>query len=211
MTSSAADRLSYACNPAGVPIAEIELAPHDTSQLRELAIVAALHGARLLCVYSAADLSGAGFHREDGYLRLTAADAPAGAQLPVLDQATVREVWPRSFVGQWGHHLVERDDYDAVPDAVFLGLPDNGNSDSERWLGICRVEPGRRHIDGPGFAGWAGDRAAAQALVLGAGRLLGSGPATLETWGDKAEHYLPLGYEVAEECPGWELPLAAQG
>ena len=43
--------------------------------------------------------------------------------------------------------------------------------------------------------------------MLGAGALLGPGPVTLETWGDKAEPYLALGFETAEECPGWELAL----
>jgi hypothetical protein len=186
-----------------VPIAEIELAPDETAQLTELASEAAREGARRLCVYSMADLSGAGFEPREGYRRLAADDAPAGDPLPVLDAATVRDVWPRSFVAQWGHHLVEPADYDAIPGAVFLGLPDG----SGRWLGICRVEPGRRHIDGPGFAGWAGDTATRQALVLGAGALLGGGPATLETWGDPAEPYLAVGYQVAEECPGWQLPL----
>jgi hypothetical protein len=154
-----------------------------------------------------ADLSGAGFDRREGYRRLTATEVPAGDPLPVLDPATVRDVWPRSFHGQWGHHLVEPADYDAIPGAVFLGLPDGSG---ERWLGICRVEPGRRYVDGPGFARPAGNPAAAQALVLAAGALLGPGPATLETWGDQAEPYVALGYTVAEECPGWELALVAQ-
>ncbi len=147
MTERPPGRLSYARSPAGVPIAEIELVPDETAQLTELASEAAREGARRLCVYSMADLSGAGFEPREGYRRLTADDAPAGDPLPVLDAPTVRDVWPRSFVAQWGHHLVEPADYDAIPGAVFLGLPDG----SGRWLGICRVEPGRRHIDGPGF------------------------------------------------------------
>jgi hypothetical protein len=198
-------RLSYAHSPAGVPIAEIELAPDETGELGELADAARAGGARLLCVYSTEDLGSAGFQRRAGYRRLTAADAPAGDPLPVLDAAAVRGVWPRSFIGQWGHHLVAPADYEAIADAVFVGLPDG-----DRWLGICRIEPGRRHIDGPGFAGWPGDTAARQALVLAAGALLGGGPATLETWGDQAEPYLAVGYQVAEECPGWELPLPTQ-
>ena len=188
-----------------MPIAEIELAPDETAQLTELASEAAGQGARRLCVYSMADLSGAGFERREGYRRLTAADAPAGDPLPVLDAASVRDVWPRSFIGQWGHHLVSPADYDAIAEAVFVGLP-NG----EHWLGICRIEPGRGLIDGPGFHGWPGDTSARQALVLAAGALLGGGPVTLETWGDPAEPYLAVGYRVAEECPGWELPLADQ-
>ena len=197
-----AGKLAYARSPAGDLIAEAELDPGELGQLASLADEARASGSRL-CVYTTADLSGAGFQRREGYRRLTSADAPAGKPLPVLEAAAVREIWPRSFMGQWGHHLVEPASYDAIKDAVFLGLPDG-----DSWLGICRVECGRRHIDGPGFAGWAGDAAAAQALVLAAGALLGHGPATLETWGDQAEPYLALGYQVAEECPGWELPGA---
>jgi hypothetical protein len=203
VTENTADRLCYARTPSQMAIAEIELAPHETAELTELATEAARHGARRLCVYSMADLSGVGFERREGYRRLTADDVPAGDPLPVIDPVTVRDVWPEAFHGQWGHHLVEPADYDAIPGAVFLGLPDGG----ERWLGICRVELGRRHIDGPGFLGWPGDTAARQALVLAAGALVGGGPATLETWGDLAEPYLAVGYQVAEECPGWELPL----
>jgi hypothetical protein len=197
-------RLSYARSPAGEPIAEIELEPGEMGLLPSLAQEARAGGARL-CVYCTADLSGAGFSRREGYRRLTADQVPAGEPLPVLDAATVREVWPSAFAGQWGHHRVQEADYDAVPGAVFVGLPEG-----RRWLGICRVEPDRRHIDGPGFAGWAGDRVCARALVLAAGALLGSGPATLETWGDRAEPYLAIGYQIAEECPGWELPLDKQ-
>ncbi len=191
-----------------MPIAEVELAPDEAGLLPGLASEARARGARLLCVYSHADLSGAGLRRQEGYRRLTAAEAPAGDPLPALDPATVRDVWRRAFGGQWGHHLVEPADYDAVPGAVFLGLPDR---DGTSWQGICRVEPVRRHIDGPGFADGAGGARAAQALVLGAGALLGRGPVTLETWGDRAEPYLALGYLVAEDCPGWELTLADQG
>jgi len=65
------DRVCYARSPDGVPIAEIELAPHETDQLTELAVAALAHGARMLCVYSTAELSGAGFQRREGYRRLT--------------------------------------------------------------------------------------------------------------------------------------------
>lgn len=83
-----------------------------------------------------------------------------------------------------------------------MGLPGG-----DGWLGLCRVEPERRHIDGPGFVGWPGTAQPAQALVIGAGAQLNPGPVTLETWGDPAEAYLELGFSIAEECPGWELAL----
>lgn len=49
---------------------------------------------------------------------------------------------------------------------------------------------------------------AAPALCPGQGATgapLGPGPVVLETWGDHAEPYLALGFEVAEEIPGREL------
>jgi len=170
--------------------------------LLELAAAARQHGATRLCIYSTADLSAAGFARREGYRRLTASAVPAGDPLPVLDREAVAAVWPLAFVGQWGHHRVQPGVNDALPGAIYVGLP--GGDD---WLGLCRVEPERRHIDGPGFVGRPGSAEQAQALVVGAGAQLNPGPVTLETWGDHAEAYLELGFSIAEECPGWELAL----
>jgi hypothetical protein len=202
VTATPAVLLQYARTPAGVPIAEYELAPGEEALLPRLAAVARDHGAHRLCVYITADLSTAGFLAREGYRRFTATAAPAGSPLPVLDRATVAAVWPRAFVGQWGHHLVQPSDYDAVPGAIFVGLP--GDDD---WLGVCRAEPDRRHIDGPGFVDGLGSPPQAQALVLGACAQFGAGPVTLETWGDRAEPYVELGFSIDEACPGWELPL----
>jgi hypothetical protein len=203
VTARGSNRLQYARNPAGEPIAEYELQPADAGLLTALADEARNNGARRLCVYSTADLSAAGFEAREGYRRFTASSAPAGDPLPVLDLATVRDLWPRSFIGQWGHHLVEPGEHEAVPGAIFVGLPCESG-----WLGICRVEPDRRHIDGPGFSGHPASPQAAQALVLGACAHLGPGPVSLETWGDRAEPYLALGFSISEYCPGWELALA---
>jgi hypothetical protein len=202
VTISAADRLQYAHSPAGEPIAEYELEPGDEGLLPMLAAEARQHGASRLCVYSTSDLSEAGFARREGYRRFTASDVPVGDSLPVLDPETVAAVWPRAFVGQWGHHLVQSADFDALPGAIYVGLSDGGD-----WLGLCRAEPERRLLDGPGFVGQPGSAQQAQALVLGACAQLDSGPVTLETWGDRAEPYLELGFSIAEECPGWELAL----
>jgi hypothetical protein len=59
VTDSVANRLHYAFSPAGVPIAECELEPGETSVLSDLAAAARVGGAHLLCVYSTADLSAA--------------------------------------------------------------------------------------------------------------------------------------------------------
>jgi hypothetical protein len=202
VTANAADRLQYAHSPAGEPIAEYELERGDEGLLPMLASAARQHGAARLCVYSTADLSAAGLARREGYRRFTASAAPVGSTLPVLDPETVAALWPRAFIGQWGHHLVQPGDYAAVRDAIYLGLPDGDD-----WLGLCRLEPERRNVDGPGFVGRSGNPQRAQALVLGACALLGPGPVTLETWGDRAEPYLELGFSIAEDCPGWELAL----
>jgi hypothetical protein len=176
--------------------------PGDAGLLPALAAAAREHGAHLLCVYSTVDLSAAGFAAREGYRRFTANAVPAGQPLPVLDPATVAAVWPRAFIGQWGHHLVQPGDNDAVPGAIYVGL-----TDGDDWLGLCRAEPDRRYVDGPGFVGRPGSPREAQALVLGACAQLGPGPVTLETWGDRADPYLELGFSVAEDCPGWELTL----
>jgi hypothetical protein len=202
VTVSAADRLQYSHSPAGEPIAEYELEPGEEGLLPELATAARQHGASKLCVYSTADLSAAGFARRDGYRRFTASAIPVGDSLPVLNPETVAAVWPQAFIGQWGHHLVQPADYAVVGEAIYVGLPDGDD-----WLGLCRAEPERRHVDGPGFVGRPGNARQAQALVLGACAQLGPGPVTLETWGDRAEPYLEVGFSIAEDCPGWELAL----
>ncbi|HUB42513.1 MAG TPA: hypothetical protein VMA72_26975 [Streptosporangiaceae bacterium] len=123
MTARAADRLQYGQSPAGDPIAEYELEPGDQNLLPTLAGAARRHGARRLCVYSTADLSAVGFVACEGYRRFTASAVPIGSPLPVLDPATVAVVWPKAFVGQWGHHLVRPADYDAVPARFMSGCP----------------------------------------------------------------------------------------
>ena len=203
MTTNAADGLQYAHSPAGESIAEYELEPGDEGLLPMLTAAARQHGASRLCVYSTADLSTSGFAAREGYRRFTASAALGGDPLPVLDPETVAALWPRAFIGQWGHHLVQPADNAVMSDAIYVGLPDG-----DGWLGLCRVEPARRNVDGPGFVGRPGSPQQAQALVLGACAQLGPGAVTLETWGDRAEPYLELGFSIAEECPGWELALA---
>ena len=78
-------RLVFSRTPAGDPVAECELAAGDTGLLSELARQAACHGAVLLWVHCAADLSKAGFAARQGYRRFTAAAVPPGDPLPLLD------------------------------------------------------------------------------------------------------------------------------
>ena len=71
--SGVAGRLVFSRTPAGNPVAECELAAGDTGLLSELARQAACHGAVLLWVHCAADLSKAGFAARQGYRRFTTA------------------------------------------------------------------------------------------------------------------------------------------
>lgn len=195
-----AGRLIFARSPAGDPIAECELNAAETSLIGAIAEEARSGGARLLWVHCTADLSSAGFSRRPGYRKLAADAVPQGDPLPVLDIATVLDLWPQAFIGQWGHHRV--DPADEIPPGTFLGLRADGS-----WAGLCRAEPAGRHIDGPGFVSGSGSPDATRRLVAGACAYLGPGPATLETWGDPAEQYEALGFRTIEECGGWEMTL----
>jgi hypothetical protein len=197
-----ASRLIFARSPAGDPIAECELDASETELTGALAALARSGGARLLWVHCTADLSGAGFSSRPGYRKLAADAVPPGDPLPVLDTATVLDLWPRAFIGQWGHHRVDPADGIALGGS-FVGLLAGGC-----WVGLCRVALGQRHIDGPGFVPHGGSPDAARRLVLGACAHLGPGPATLETWGDSTGQYEALGFRIVEECGGWELAVA---
>jgi hypothetical protein len=195
------NQLIMACNPAGEPIAECELAAGDTGLLPGLEREAARHGAVALWVHGDADLSTAGYTARPGYRRLTGSAVRPGDLLPLLDTPTVLALLPRAFLGQWGHHQVDAA-WASSAGARYVGLGEPGS-----WTGLCRFEPGRRHIDGPGFLGWAGSPQAVRALIRGAVAHLGPGPVTVETWGDGPEPYLDLGLEITDESGGWERML----
>jgi hypothetical protein len=205
------DRLILGHSVAGEPIAECELALSEVGLLAGLAQEAARAGARRLWVHCAADLRAAGFTAQDGYRQFTGGPErdPAGGlaasdPLPVLDTATVAELLPQVFLGRWGHH---RPDVAAATsgDAVYLGLRQDG-----AWIGLCRVEPGRRCVDGPGFLPGSWTPAGARQLVLAGRGYLGAGAVTVETWGEPAAPYLDSGLALAEETPGWERLLAGK-
>jgi hypothetical protein len=201
------DRLIFGHSVAGEPIAECELAPAETSLLPALTQEATRAGARRLWVHSAADLRGAGFTAQEGYRQFTADPDPAGSglaaddPLPVLDTATVAELLPQVFLGRWGHH---RPDVALATsgDAVYLGLRQDGT-----WIGLCRVEPGRRCVDGPGFLPDSWTPAGVRQLVLAGRGYLAAGAVTVETWGEPAAPYVDSGLALAEETAGWDRPL----
>src|SRR5262249_10435355 len=151
-----------ACNPAGEPVAECELAAADTGLLPGLEREAARHGAIALWVHCDADLSTAGYAARPGYRRFTGAGVPPGDLLPLLDTPTVLDLLPRAFAGQWGHHQIDAG-WAGSAEARYAGLGEPGS-----WSGLCRFEPGRRYIDGPGFPGWTGSPQAVRALIQGA-------------------------------------------
>ena len=196
-----AGRLVFARTPTGEPVAECELAADEAGLLGELAAAAAPAGAVYLWVHCAADLSAAGFAPQHGYRRFTARDIPPGDPLPLLDTEAVLDLLPRAFTGQWGHHQFNAA-WAAQPGALYAGLGQPGS-----WVGLCRIEPERRHLDGPGFPGGPGIPDSVRRLVTGAAAHLGPGPVSIETWGDSPGPYLSLGFSIAEECGGWELAL----
>ncbi|MFG2101225.1 hypothetical protein ACGFJ5_11525 [Micromonospora echinaurantiaca] len=97
--------------------------------------------------------------------------------------------------------------YQPDPGVTHLGLADGG-----RWIGLCRVDPLRRHIDGPGVVpGYRHPRHYAR-LLAAACALLGPGPAELESWGDEPgvlAGYRQAGFLDVERVDGWELVLPA--
>ncbi|MGZ4333033.1 MAG: hypothetical protein ACXVRJ_02000 [Gaiellaceae bacterium] len=97
----------------------------------------------------------------------------------------------RAYAGFWGHKLVS---LDARPpaDAVVVGVP---------VVGLCRVWPEARLIDGPGVLPEGRSPDTYASLLLHACVVLGEGPATLESWGDAEgviEAYEDLGFDVVE-------------
>jgi hypothetical protein len=197
--------LSYFRTPAGEPVAECELAAGDIDLLPTLTEVAAREGAELLWVHCPADLHDAGFTAQQGYRRFTGEISTADESLPAVGTEAVLELLPRLFIGQWGHHLITDPDmaWLTSPEATYVGL-----CEGDAWIGLSRVEPARRHVDGPGILPDWRTPAAIRQLTLGAFACLGPGPVTVETWGESPDPYLAIGLQVAEEDGGWERVLS---
>lgn len=203
--------LVFGVSTSGDQVAECELAAEDVGLLSGLIAEARCAGAELLWVHCRADLSGFGLTRREGYRRFTASACPPGEAeaeaepLPLLDVATVAGLWPRAFRGQWGHRHVDAElakTLAASGEFAFIGLSQDG-----QWTALCRIDPANRVIDGPGFVGQPRTAEAVRLLVRGACAHLGAGPVTVETWGEPADPYLELGFELAEDGGGWELVL----
>lgn len=180
----------------GRPVVELEsFSPDDPDAARAA-------GAELLWVHSNDDLSAHGFRRAGAYVRMHAGDVPVRARVepPLLEERDYAEVLARAYAGLWGHKHVSPL---ARPpeDAVVVGVP---------VVGLCRVWPEERLIDGPGVLPEGRSPDAYASLLLSACKVLGPGPADLDSWGDDddtLEAYEDLGFDVVERVQGWELAL----
>jgi hypothetical protein len=158
-------------------------------------------GAELLWVHTNDDLSAHGFRRAGAYVRMHADEVPLRAREPsYLEERDYAEVLARAYSGLWGHKHVSP--LAEPPDgAVVVGVP---------VVGLCRVFPADRLIDGPGVLPEGRDPDAYASLLVAACAVLGAGPADLDSWGDSdetIEAYEDLGFDVVERVQGWELEL----
>jgi len=178
----------------GVPVVELEsFSPGDVDAARAA-------GAQALWVHTNDDLAGHGFRPAGAYVRMHAENVPVRARVepPLLEERDYAEVLARAYSGLWGHKLVSPL---AQPpeDAVVVGVP---------VVGLCRVWPERRLIDAPGVLPEGRSVDAYASLLLSACKVLGPGPADLDSWGDDEETieaYEDLGFDVVERVQGWEL------
>jgi hypothetical protein len=159
-------------------------------------------GAQLAWVHTNVDLSRLGFRRAGAYVRMHADAVPVrkGREVPLLDRRDYAEVLGRAYLGLWGHKQVAPDARPPL-DAIVVGVP---------VVGLCRVWPDDRLIDGPGVLPEAREPDAYASLLLHACAELGEGPADLDSWGDSdevLEAYEDLGFDVVERVQGWELEL----
>jgi hypothetical protein len=157
-------------------------------------------GAELLWVHSNDDLAEHGFRRAGSYVRMHADEVPvrSGADPALIEERDYAEVLARAYAGLWGHKHVSPL---ALPpeDAVVVGVP---------VVGLCRVWTTERLIDAPGVLPEGRSVDAYASLLVAACKVLGPGPADLDSWGDAdevIEAYEDLGFDVVERVQGWEL------
>jgi hypothetical protein len=187
--------LSVVVSVDGRPVVEAEsFVPGDETAARAA-------GAELLWVRSNDDLSTHGFRRAGTHVRMHADEVPLRAREPaLLEERDYAEALARAYAGLWGHRHVSPL-VQPPEDAVVVGLP---------VVGLCRVFPAERLIDGPGVLPEGRSADAYASLLLAACSVLGAGPAELESWGDAddtIEAYEDLGFDIVERVQGWELEL----
>jgi hypothetical protein len=159
-------------------------------------------GAELLWVHTNSDLGTHGFRRAGAYVRMHADQAPVRGRIEpaLLEERDYAEVLARAYAGLWGHKHVSPL---AMPpeDAIVVGVP---------IVGLCRVWPAERLIDGPGVLPEGRSVDAYASLLVSACKVLGPGAADLDSWGDTdevIEAYEDLGFDIVERVQGWELAL----
>lgn len=191
-------------------------ADFTSSEIAVEDLLAAAHaaGADLIWVHGG-DLAGCGFRSVPGYVRLTAAwitTSVVATGSGIVRSGSAKSLATRpglmteAFLDQWGHKLVDPSTETADPDHLVLTL-----EESNRIVGICRLWPGDRLIDGPGIIPDFRTPERKAWLLLAACRALGDGPVDLDTWGEDQATiagYLGLGFRVVTREPGWELRLA---
>jgi len=161
-------------------------------------------GAELLWLHTDRDLSGAGFERFPGYVRLRAEDVEPGERLPRLRPEEYAPTLDLAYRGLWGHKRIEPD-AEPPAGAVVLGL-----YEGDEPIGLCSVFPADRLVDGPGVRPEAREPAAYVRLLLGACAELGPGAIELDSWGDDRaviEAYEASGFALVERAGGWQLQL----
>lgn len=187
----------------GTTVAEVDLADGGDVPVADLLTAARNRGAALLWVHGG-DLRAAGFRPAPGYVRLHADRPVAGEPLDPVEPAAYGALLARAYLGMWGHKHVEPDP--PLPaDAVALALREDGEH-----VGLCRLWPDRRLVDGPGLVPGRRTPDRAARLLGAACALLGEGPVEVETWGEAPgtiTAYAALGFRVARHDPGWELRL----
>jgi hypothetical protein len=158
-------------------------------------------GAELLWVHTNDDLSAHGFRRAGAYVRMHADAVPVRAREPsFLEERDYAEVLARAYAGLWGHKHVSPL-AEPPENAIVLGVP---------VVGLCRVFPGDRLIDGPGVLPEGRSADAYASLLVSGCTALGAGRGELDSWGDSEETieaYEDLGFDIVERVQGWELAL----
>jgi hypothetical protein len=160
--------------------------------------------AELLWLHTDRDLSGTGFERLPGYVRLRAEGVEAGDRLPPLRPEEYAPTLELAYHGLWGHKRIEPD-AEPPAGAVVLGLYERGEP-----IGLCTIFPADRVVDGPGVRPEARKPEAYVCLLLGACAELGPGRVDVDSWGDDPAviaAYEELGFAVVERVGGWQMQL----
>lgn len=188
----------------GFRVAKADLSAAAADDIRGTIADARQCGAWRLWAYGS-DLGSHGFRAEGGYTRLHADECPEGEALPTeTDPVRVAELFSEAFRDVWGHNEIGDDfaeEVAAQPNLVDVVLED---------VGICRVDPAARLIDGPGVVTQARTTSRYVRLLSAACAVLGSEEATIESWGDTPETlaaYRVFGFTVVERLEGWSLDL----